>query len=511
MNTDAELSMQEELSLEQYESALEEYMLLRDMIQDEKSGDLGKLAPLRKEIAGIWEAFKDNAPPDFGSLYAEFQAEYEKLKDFLLYSPLLGKTVVALGGGFSSGKSSFLNAMMKRVLGEGYQNKPILPENIDPSTSVPTYLVHGEEPRLSGVNIFDYKFELPADAVRDISHGFGAVREGEKGVTLGHIVRNLFLSVPFQPYEHIAFLDTPGYSAPDEANYSAKTDAQIARQQLNTANYILWFVQANAGTTTEKDLAFLQTLRPDIPKLVILSKADSWPPEKLEDIRKHILNMMQMKNIPVEGVLTFSATAPERCQTEELEQWFQKINKPNFDNQFAINFKKLFLRTRDFYEERQEQERRRLDVLNRVLTLNQDGETSDMLRGLVQECRHAMEDLRKRADALRQRQTTFFRELKTVGDQIGLQMPEPDEIELLGERRRDVLDTLKRCLTKRGIRPSPQIRSILQRELSGVDVAINREAGGLEFRERLTGLLSQLLAHPGEVHINDVVKEGTGQ
>ena len=270
-------------------------------------------------------------------------------------------------------------------------------------------------------------------------------------------------------------------------------------------------MQANAGTTTEKDLAFLQTLRPDIPKLVILSKADSWPPEKLEDIRKHILNMMQMKNIPVEGVLTFSATAPERCQTEELEQWFQKINKPNFDNQFAINFKKLFLRTRDFYEERQEQERRRLDVLNRVLTLNQDGETSDMLRGLVQECRHAMEDLRKRADALRQRQTTFFRELKTVGDQIGLQMPEPDEIELLGERRRDVLDTLKRCLTKRGIRPSPQIRSILQRELSGVDVAINREAGGLEYRERLTGLLSQLLAHPGEVHINDVVKEGTGQ
>ena len=510
MNTDADLNMQEELSLEQYESALEEYMLLRDMIQDEKSDGLETLAPLRKEIAGIWEAFKDNAPPDFGSLYAEFQAEYEKLKDFLLYKPLLEKTIVALGGGFSSGKSSFLNAMMKRVLGEDY-NVSILPEDIDPSTSVPTYLVQGEEPRLSGVNIFDCRFEMPAGDIRSISHGFGAVREGEKGVTLGHIVRNLFLSVPFQPYEHIAFLDTPGYSAPDEANYSAKTDEQIARQQLNTANYILWFVQADAGATTEKDLAFLQTLRPDIPKLVILSKADKKPHEELEAVRKQILSALQMKNIPVEGVLSFSATAPEQCQTEELEQWFQKINKPNFDNQFAINFKKLFLRTRDFYEERQEQERRRLDVLNQVLTLNQDGSASEMLLGLVQESRYAIEDLRKREDALRQRQTTFFRELKTVGDQIGLQMPEPDEIELLGERRRDVLDTLKRCLTKRGIRPSTQIRSILQRELSGVDVAINREAGGLEYRERLTGLLSQLLAHPGEIHINDVVKEGTGQ
>ena len=198
MNTDADLNMQEELSLEQYESALEEYMLLRDMIQDEKSDGLETLAPLRKEIAEIWEAFKDNAPPDFGSLYAEFQAEYEKLKDFLLYKPLLEKTIVALGGGFSSGKSSFLNAMMKRVLGEDY-NVSILPEDIDPSTSVPTYLVQGEEPRLSGVNIFDCRFEMPAGDIRSISHGFGAVREGEKGVTLGHIVRNLFLSVPFQP------------------------------------------------------------------------------------------------------------------------------------------------------------------------------------------------------------------------------------------------------------------------------------------------------------------------
>ena len=48
MNTDADLNMQEELSLEQYESALEEYMLLRDMIQDEKSDGLETLAPLRK-------------------------------------------------------------------------------------------------------------------------------------------------------------------------------------------------------------------------------------------------------------------------------------------------------------------------------------------------------------------------------------------------------------------------------------------------------------------------------
>ena len=113
MNMDAEQKM------------LLEYAILREMIQDSKTGlNRVGLGPLQKEIKAVWEKLKDNAPPDFGSLYAEFQAEYEKLKDFILYEPLIGKNIVALGGGFSCGKSSFLNAMMARASGNDY---PILP------------------------------------------------------------------------------------------------------------------------------------------------------------------------------------------------------------------------------------------------------------------------------------------------------------------------------------------------------------------------------------------------
>ena len=65
MNTDAELSMQEGAEPGAVRIRLGGYMLLRDMIQDEKSDGLETLAPLRKEIAGIWEEFKDNAPPGF--------------------------------------------------------------------------------------------------------------------------------------------------------------------------------------------------------------------------------------------------------------------------------------------------------------------------------------------------------------------------------------------------------------------------------------------------------------
>ena len=233
---------------------------------------------------------------------------------------------------------------------------------------MPTYLVHGEEPRLSGVNIFDYKFELPADAVRDISHGFGAVREGEKGVTLGHIVRNLFLSVPFQPYEHIAFLDTPGYSAPDEANYSPKQTRRLPRQQLNTANYILWFVQANAGTTTEKDLAFLQTLRPDIPKLVILSKADSWPPGEAGGHPKTYSQHDADEKYSGGGCVDFFSNSTGAVSDRGAGSSGSKRSTNPILTTNLLSTSKAFSPNPDFYEERQEQERRRLDVLNAVLT-----------------------------------------------------------------------------------------------------------------------------------------------
>lgn len=101
-------------------------------------------------------------------------------------------------------------------------------------------------------------------------------------VTLGHVLENIFFSTPLHKYDNIAFLDTPGYSKPDSEKYSAKTDEQIARGQLNSSNYILWFVQADAGTITEEDIKFIKTLREDIPKLIIVNKADK---KNLKDLQ----------------------------------------------------------------------------------------------------------------------------------------------------------------------------------------------------------------------------------
>ena len=75
----------------------------------------------------IPDTLKKNAPEDFYELYVDFKSEYEKFRDFILYDKLIGKNIVALGGGFSSGKSSFLNALM---------GKPVLPAAQAPAISM---------------------------------------------------------------------------------------------------------------------------------------------------------------------------------------------------------------------------------------------------------------------------------------------------------------------------------------------------------------------------------------
>lgn len=278
---------------EVYEKLVGNFELLCNIIRQNTGAsqlkvDLSKIEEIiNKKIP---DALGKNAPEDFYELYTDFKSEYEKFRDFILYDKLIGKNIVAFGGGFSSGKSSFLNALM---------GKQVLPADIDPSTSVPTYIVRGEKHEVMGINVFDTKVQMQPRDIRKIAHGFGEVEDedAEKvtdGVTLGHVLDNIFFSTPLHKYESIAFLDTPGYSKPDSEKYSAKTDEQISRGQLNSSNYILWFVQADAGTITEEDIKFIKTLREDIPKLIIVNKADKKNVNDLKDIIAKIRSTLEI-------------------------------------------------------------------------------------------------------------------------------------------------------------------------------------------------------------------------
>lgn len=505
---------------EVYEKLLSNFNLLCGIIRQNTSGnqlkvDLSKIEEIiNKKIP---DTLKKNAPEDFYELYTDFKSEYEKFRDFILYDKLIGKNIIALGGGFSSGKSSFLNALM---------GKPVLPADIDPSTSVPTYIVKGEKHEVLGINVFDSKVQMQPRDIKKIAHGFGEVVDDDdekitNDVTLGHVLDNIFFSTPLHKYDSVAFLDTPGYSKPDSEKYSAKTDEQISREQLNSSNYILWFVQADAGTITEEDIKFIKTLRQDIPKLIIVNKADKKSVSDLKDIIAKIRSTLDIKGIRYVDVFAFTSKMDQvedselenfiAANTEKIKKQIDVWNRQVYESNFARNFKQIFVRCKDFYEDEIEEESRKLTRLNSSITRlsaeDIDFKILEPLQMMVKEAQRNVNELKDINSKLKELQNEFFTEIKYISDVVGIAMPEPSEIDLLQDKVQNPLQVIEEYKKQNGIKTDNSVVDMLQNMFDGIEPVINKSAGGSEYRNELLDVIMSVCDMKAEdIHINDVYK-----
>lgn len=505
---------------EVYEKLVGNFELLCNIIRQNTDGnqlkvDLSKIEEIiNKKIP---DTLKKNAPEDFYELYTDFKSEYEKFRDFILYDKLIGKNIVALGGGFSSGKSSFLNALM---------GKRVLPADIDPSTSVPTYIVRGEKHEVMGINVFDTKVQMQPREIRKIAHGFGEVEDDEDekvtdAVTLGHVLDNIFFSTPLHKYDNIAFLDTPGYSKPDSEKYSAKTDEQIARGQLNSSNFILWFVQADAGTITEEDIKFIKTLREDIPKLIVVNKADKKNLSDLKEIMAKIKSTLDIKGVRYVDVFAFTSKL-DHIEDEALKEFIEKDvegikkqietwNNEVYESNFARNFKVIFVRCKDFYEKEIDEESRKLTRLNTSITKlsaeDIDFEILEPLQLMVKEAQRNVNELKDISKKLKNLQDEFFTEIKFISDIVGIAMPEPSEIDLLQDKIQNPLQLIEEYKKQKGIKTDNTVVDMLQNMFEGIKPVINKSAGGSEYKNELLDVIMQTCdVKPEEIRINDVYK-----
>lgn len=487
-----------------YSKLLANYELLCNIIHQPVAGfelkvDLSKIEEIiNKKIP---ETLKKNAPDDFYVLYTDFKAEYERFRDFILYDKLIGKNIVAIGGGFSSGKSSFLNAIM---------GKMVLPADIAPSTSVPTYIVSGEKHDVMGINVFDTQVSMQPRDIKKIAHGFGEVEneDDEKitdEVTLGHVLESIFFSTPLHHYSNIAFLDTPGYSKPDSEKYSAKTDEQIARGQLNSSNYILWFVQADAGTITEEDIKFIKTLREDIPKLIVVTKADKKNLDDLERIIDKIKSTLDIKGVRYIDVLSFTSKPNQigdddlaefiESDTEKIRHQIDSWNNQIYESNFARNFKILFVRCKEFYEDEIDEESRKLTRLNTSITKlmaeDIEPEILDPLQAMVRDAQKNVNSLKDINKQLKVLQDEFFSEIKFVSDLVGIAMPEPSEIDLLQDRIKNPLDVFEEYKREKGIKTDATIADMLENIFADIKPVITKNIGGSEYRDELVSVIKQ--------------------
>ena len=430
-----------------------------------------------------------NAPPNFPALYFDFKYEYSKFREFILYEHLIGKNIVALGGGFSSGKSSFLNSLM---------GKPLLPSEIDPSTSVPAYIVNGKETAVYGVNVFNSRIDMKVQDIKVISHGFGRIRDDNddiisEEVTLGHILKSIFLAIPLQSYQHLALLDTPGYSKAETASYSAKTDEKIARAQLNSSNYILWFIQADAGTITDEDINFINTLKKEIPKLIIINKADRTTKENIQSIIEKVKGVLDIKGIQYVDVLAYSRSKSHNFDGEKIKEYLEQWDKAIYESTFAYNFKVLFVKCKEYYEDIIDEESRRLNRLQKSLTLSDDPTVTECLASLVSEIKSNIAELKDISKKLKELQDEFFTEIKSIADLVGIAMPEPSEIDLIKDKIKDPLKVLEDFKKKQGMNNPVDLTTILRDTYRGINPVINRTVGNSDYKEEVCDLLKENL------------------
>lgn len=385
-----------------------------------------------------------NAPPNFPELYFDFKQEYERFKEFILFEKLIGKNVVALGGGFSSGKSSFLNS----ILGQ-----EILPSDIDPSTSVPAYLINSDETEVCGINAFESRISMSPEEVGLIAHGFGKDDEDGMEVTLGHLLYSLFIASPNQPFKHLALLDTPGYSKPDSEGYSAKTDEKIARTQLNSANFILWFVPAEDGTIKNSDINFLKSLNPEIPKLIIVSKVDKISLEDIDEVIDKIRSTVQMKGVRVTDVLAYSSDEPDDYDRDKILEHIRKWDNAVTESRFAYNFKVLFTKCKEYYDSEIEEKQRLHNRLSHILAdfPSDNSDAEDYLQSMDRESVRNIAELKELKENLHSIQNDFFTEIKHIADAVSIEMPEPSEIDLISDKITDPKAVIESYCSENGL------------------------------------------------------------
>ncbi|MFP6114388.1 dynamin family protein [Helicobacter pylori] len=235
------------------------------------------------------------------------------------YPSLFQKTIVAVGGGFSAGKSTFLNNLL------GLKLK--LPEDIDPTTAIPTYCLKGKKEVLMGFSQNGGMVELPHLA---FDHQFLK----SLGFNLKEIMPFMLLSAPSVPFEFLCFIDTPGYN-PGNQGYTGG-DKEASKESLKHAKHILWLISCERGGIESDDLDYLQDLYEEGKQVfIVLSRADRRTKSQLEEVAKKIRETLEDHGIEFLGIGAYSAT-----RYQEIKEFSEK--SPVFDSieKFLIKLNK---------------------------------------------------------------------------------------------------------------------------------------------------------------------------
>ena len=238
------------------------------------------------------------------------------------FSGVYAKRMVAIGGGFSAGKSEFICSF--------FGDTPVsLAIGIKPVTALPAYVVASERSLIKGHAAGGGTVELEPAFYKRISHDFIKLL----GFDLKKIMPFVSIGVPLPSdlFSHICLIDTPGYNPSSSGGYSSE-DRAVAQQFVGRAQALVWVLGMDAnGTLTESDLRFIRDADLDGRELyVVLNKADLRSDADIEDVLDEVAAVLQDEGIACQGLSAYSSVRKREYsfRQQSLLDFFRSQNQP---------------------------------------------------------------------------------------------------------------------------------------------------------------------------------------
>ncbi len=272
-------------------------------------------------IVSYKEKFKKEIPAFDESLLGVIQkAQYTLLDEKMSASKELKEKLfslhvrakepmkVAITGQFSSGKSTFLNALL---------SKNILPTGITPVTSKVNYIKYGDELKIK-IKYVDGREEFQSvEHIAKFTDQRGEVEE----------IEYLTLYVPLELLKEIEFVDTPGL------NSQAITDTTTTQKVLKEVDGIIWLsLIDNAGKLSEAKVLEEYLNEYQSKSLCVLNQKDKFSKEQVTQTTNYVKKSFSKffsEVIPISAKQALDSRSHDKqvLIDEELEEFLNGLKK----------------------------------------------------------------------------------------------------------------------------------------------------------------------------------------
>ncbi len=261
-------------------------------------------------------------------IYLKVKDFYSWITDFAAYrEQLINKNITVLAGKKQTGKTSFFNTVF---------GKQIFPSGLKGSFSA--YCAFKNLNETKAVTAFERLISIDNESF------FQLFSENENSAVSEKLFKSIMTFSESTGLKHITFLDLEGYRKTTDKTFSDTDSSDLLVQKINRCSSLIWFadIDPNSLSISDDDIEVLKTVRADIPKIIVISKADIYPPAAFNEIfekTKKILFARKIKNL---DVLSYSSTQPEKFDKYKILAYLDRWDHQTERLPFAEMFSSLF-------------------------------------------------------------------------------------------------------------------------------------------------------------------------